>query len=98
MGWPSRPHETSYLAAKGHTQYEYFAMALTQITRERTGKIEYMVAAKVDNGKEFDTLTENLDSTMNCTGTSSKPRALIAKPQKELTGNDKVQADWMKDV
>ena len=92
-GLPSRPHETSYLAAKGHKQYEYFARALTQLTKERTGKIEYMAEAKVDNGKEFDTLIENLDSTINCIGTSSKPWSLLAKANKELTGNDKVKAD-----
>ena len=44
-GLPSRPHEISYVAAKGHKQYEYDAKELTQITRERTGKIEYMAEA-----------------------------------------------------
>ena len=40
----------SYVFAKGHKQYEDFARALAQITRERTGKIGYMAEAKVDNG------------------------------------------------
>ena len=49
---PIRPHAASYVVAKkGHEKYEYYARALTQITRERTGKIEYMAEAKVDNGK-----------------------------------------------
>ena len=37
---------------------------LAQITRERTGKIEYMVEAKVDNGNEFATLLDHLDSNI----------------------------------
>ena len=52
-GLPRRPHETSYLVAKCHQQYEYFTKALTHITRERTGKIDYMVESNVDNGKGF---------------------------------------------
>jgi rhodanese-related sulfurtransferase len=35
---------------------------------------------------------------MNCVGTSSKPSPILAKPTQELTGNDKVKADWIKDV
>ena len=35
--------------------------------------------------KELDTLIKHLDSTMNCIGTSNKPRQLIAKPKEELT-------------
>jgi hypothetical protein len=64
------------LVANGHKQYEYLPSTLTQIARERTGKIEYTVEAKVDNGKEFRILSENLDSTMNCIGPSSKPMPL----------------------
>ena len=52
-GLPRSPPEHSYLAAKGHNQYEYYAKALAQITKERTGNIEYMAEAKVDNGKEL---------------------------------------------
>ena len=52
----------------------------------------------MDIGKEFEALIENLDSTMNCIGTGSKPRQLLAKPKKELVGNAKVKVDWMKDV
>ena len=48
--------------------------------------------------RSFDNLIENLDITMNCIGTGSKPRPIVAKPNKELTGNDKVKADWIKDV
>jgi hypothetical protein len=80
-GLPSRPHESSYLVAKGHKQYEYYARALTQFSKENTGKIEYMAEANVDNGKEFDTLIENLDITMNCIGTSSKPIPILAEAQ-----------------
>ena len=86
------------MAANGHKQYAYSTKALTQITREHTGNIEYMVEAKVDSGKEFDTLTVNLDSNTNCTCTGSKPRPLLAKPKHDLTGNDNVKADWMKGV
>ena len=50
-GLPSKPHDISYLAAKDHNQYEYYAKALTQITKKRTGKIKYMAAANVDNEK-----------------------------------------------
>ena len=53
MGLRGRPHETSYVAAKGHKQYEYFARSLAQITRERTGSIEYMAEATVDNEKDL---------------------------------------------
>ena len=42
-------HETSYLVAKGHKQYDYSTKALTQIARERTGNIEYMVEAHVES-------------------------------------------------
>ena len=52
-GLPSRPHETSHVAAKGHKQYEYSTKALTQITREHTGNIEYMAEAKVDNRRDL---------------------------------------------
>ena len=48
-GLPSRPHETSYVVGKGHKQYAYYARAFTHITRERTGKIEYKIEARVDN-------------------------------------------------
>ena len=92
-GLPGMPHDTSYLAAKGHKQYEYSTKALTQITRERTVNIEYMAEAKVDSGRELDTLIENLDSNMHCTGPDSKPRPLLAKPNNELTGTDKVKVD-----
>ena len=51
-GLPSRPHETSLLAAKGHKQYEYSAKALAQINRERAGNIEYMAEANVESGRE----------------------------------------------
>ena len=97
-GLPSRPDETSYVAAKRHNQYAYYTKALTPFTGERTGKMEYMVEAKVDTGNEFDTLVGNLDSTMNRSGPSSKPRPLLAMPNNKLTGNDKVKADWMEDV
>ena len=97
-GLPSRPHYTLYLVAKGHNQYEHSTKALTHITRDHTGKMKLMTEAKVDNGMEFDTLTENLDSNMNSTGTGSRHRPLYAKPKKELTGNDKVKAQWMNDV
>ena len=90
-GLPSRPHEISYLAANGHKHYEYNARALTQITRERAGTIEYMAEAKVDNGQEFDNLLANLGSTMNCIGTVNQPRPVLAKPKQELIGNDKVK-------
>ena len=87
-----------FFAAKAHKQYAYCAKALTQITRERTGKLEYMVEAKVDNGKEFDNLIENLDSTMNCVGTGNKPRPVLAKPKQYLTGKDKVNDDLTKEA
>ena len=57
-----------------------------------------MVEAKVDSGKEFDTLVGNLESSMNCTGNGSKPMPRHAKPNQELTGNDKVKVDWIKAV
>ena len=79
-GLPSRPHETSNLAAKGRKQYAYYTKALAQITRERTGKIEYMAEAKVDSGNKFDSLTENFVNNMNCTGTRNKPNPLLATP------------------
>ena len=91
MGLPSKPHETSYLAAKGHTQYAYYASALTQVTKERTGKMEYMAEASEDNGNDFDTLIENLGNTMNCICTNNKAKQIIAKPNKELTDNDQVK-------
>ena len=71
---------------------------MRHIAKDRTGKIEYIAEGKVVTGKEFGTLTVNLVSNMNCTGTGSKPRSLIAKPNKELTGNDKVKADWVQEV
>ena len=71
-----KPNETSYVAAKGHNQYTYSARAWTHITKERTVKIKYMAEAKVDNGKEFDNLIENLYITMNCIGTGNKPRPI----------------------
>ena len=46
-----------------------------------------MVEAKVETRKEFDSLTDNLDISMNFTGTGSKPRPLVANPKIELIGN-----------
>ena len=48
--------------------------------------------------KGFGNFAENLDITMNCIGTGSKPRPLVAKPKKELIGNDKVKVDCIKDA
>ena len=76
------------------SSFEYYAREFTQITMERTGKIEYMAEAKVANEKEFDTLIENLGITVNCIGTSNKPMPILARPKHELTGNDKVKVDW----
>ena len=55
-GLPITPYETSYLAAKGHKQYEYYIKALTDITRERTGNIEHIIKAKVETGKELESV------------------------------------------
>ena len=52
----------------------------------------------MDNAQEFETLVDNLDSSMNLAGMGSKPRPPLAQPQKELTGNAKVEADWIKEV
>ncbi len=92
-GLPSKPHETSYLVAECRNHYEYLAAAWAQITMERIGEIEYMSEAKVESGKEFDTLHDILDSSMNCAGMGSKPRQLLAKFNNELIGNDKVKVD-----
>ena len=43
--------------------------------------IEHMAEAKLDSGKEFDTLTEILYSTMNFISTSSKAQATSCKAQ-----------------
>ena len=86
------------MAAKGHKQYEYSTKALTQITREHTGKIEYLAEASVETGKELDTFIGNFDISMSCTGMGSTFRPLLATPKQDLIGNGKVEADWMKDV
>jgi len=97
LGWVSKQDQWDFIfGCQGPQQYEYYAKASTHITKEHTGNIEYMAEANVDNGKDFDSLFENLDSTMQFTGTSNKPKPLRAKPNKELTGIDKVKVDWMK--